>query len=317
MNKKTVLALAVAVMLGGSVAQAKRPAKAATTQKTVVKANEPKITVKEAEDSLSRQLARIYGASINKMFEQRKGAASKDKFKEGFAIVMKNDTTNTDFLDGLAFGLEVLRTQMQMKSKQKINLNTTEFARELGNTLADTKVMSEAELKGLNEKVTQLMNATEQLARENDPQAIANKKAGAEFAQKTLKADKAYRRTASGLVYKVLVPGKGENFKATDVVKIKYKGTHIDGSTFDENGEGSEMGISNFVPGFKEALMLMNPGCKLRAIIPAELAYGLRGGGQGVIGPNETLVFDIETPEPAKKPEEAKKETPKAEKAAK
>lgn len=305
MNKKTVLALAIAAMLGGSVAQAKKP-KAAASHKpavTAIKAEEPKITVKEAEDSLSRQLARIYGASINKMFEQRKGAASKDKFKEGFAVVMKNDTSNTDFLDGLAFGLEVLRTQIQMKSKQKINLNTAEFARELANTLADTKVMSEAELKGLNEKVTQLMNATEQLARENDPQAAANKKAGAEFAQNALKTDKGYHRTASGLVYKVVTPGKGESFKATDVVKIKYKGTHIDGSTFDENGEGTEMGISNFVPGFKEALMLMNPGCKLRAIIPAELAYGLRGGGQGVIGPNETLVFDIETPEPAKKPE--------------
>ncbi len=305
---KSILALALIAAMGASNAQAAKP-KAAAKAKTATEATAaPTITVKEAEDSLSRSLARIYGASINKMYAERKHGASKDKFLEGFQVVTKADTSNTDFLDGIAFGLELLRQQIQMKSKQKINLNKDAFAAQLANTLTvDTAVLTDGQLRLLNSDVTKLMSATEQLARENDPQAIANKKAGADFVAKTIASDKSYKKTASGLVYKVITAGKGDNYKATDVVKIKYKGTHTDGSVFDENKDGAEMGISNFVPGFKEALLLMRPGCKLRAIIPGDLAYGVRGGGQGVIGPNETLVFDIETPEAAKAPEADKK----------
>ncbi len=305
---KSILAVALIAAIGAGNAHAAKPkaAKKAVAAATAEQAA-PAITVKEAEDSLSRSLARIYGASINKMYAERKQGASKDKFLEGFQIVTKADTSNTDFLDGIAFGLELLRQQIQMKSKQKINLNKDAFAAQLASTLTDTTVLTEGQLRLLNNDVTKLLSATEQLARENDPQAIANKKAGADFVAKTLASDKSYKKTASGLVYKVITAGKGDSYKATDVVKIKYKGTHIDGSTFDENKEGAEMGISNFVAGFKEALQLMRPGCKLRAIIPGDLAYGVRGGGQGVIGPNETLIFDIETPEAAKKPDAEKK----------
>ena len=310
---KSILALALIAALGAGNAQAAKPKATKAKTATAAKATEqaaPTISVKEAEDSLSRSLARIYGASINKMYKERKVNTSKDKFLEGYKLVAARDTSDGDYLDGLAFGMEVLRTQIQMKKQQKIDLNRSEFSKELEKTMADTTVLNDGQLRLLNNDVQKLMNSTEQIARESDPEAIANKKAGAEYIASLLK-QKGYKQTESGLVYKVITAGKGDNFKASDVVKIKYKGTHINGTTFDENKEGAEMGINNFVPGFKEALQLMNPGCKLLAVIPGDLAYGVRGGGKGVIGPNETLIFEIETPEAAKKPEDKKADAPK------
>lgn len=77
---------------------------------------------------------------------------------------------------------------------------------------------------------------------------------------------------------------------------VKYEGRHIDGSVFDDGqGQVQEFPVSRVVPGFSEGLMLMSPGAKYRFYIPGNLGYGERGtGAGGPIGPNETLVFDVE-----------------------
>lgn len=100
------------------------------------------------------------------------------------------------------------------------------------------------------------------------------------------------RTTASGLQYKVLKEGTGARPTDADVALIKYKGTLRDGKVFDEN-ERAPFPVAQVVPGFSEALKLMQKGGKYRLWIKPELGYGDRDTG-GVIPPNSVLVFDVE-----------------------
>lgn len=100
----------------------------------------------------------------------------------------------------------------------------------------------------------------------------------------------------SGLQYKVLQPGSGKSPTARDKVKVHYTGTLIDGSVFDssiERGQPIEFRVDGVISGWTEALQLMKAGSKWMLYIPPDLGYGEAGAG-GVIGPNETLIFEVE-----------------------
>lgn len=101
----------------------------------------------------------------------------------------------------------------------------------------------------------------------------------------------------SGLQYEVLVEGKGgAKPTATDTVKTHYHGTLVDGTVFDssvDRGEPVEFPVNGVIDGWQEALQLMSVGDKWRLVIPSDLAYGEHGAG-GMIGPNATLVFEVE-----------------------
>lgn len=101
--------------------------------------------------------------------------------------------------------------------------------------------------------------------------------------------------TASGLQYEVMRAGTGERPTAESVVRIHYRGTLIDGTEFDSSygrGEPAEFPLDGVIAGFSEALQLMPVGSQWRVVIPSEIAYG--PGGSGPIGPNSTLIFEIE-----------------------
>ena len=102
--------------------------------------------------------------------------------------------------------------------------------------------------------------------------------------------------TASGLQYEVLTNGTGATPVETDQVTVHYHGTLIDGTVFDSSVERSQPAtfqVNGVIPGWVEALQLMNVGSKYKLYIPSDLAYGERGAG-GSIGPNETLIFEVE-----------------------
>ena len=102
--------------------------------------------------------------------------------------------------------------------------------------------------------------------------------------------------TASGLVYESLKEGSGEPPKATDTVKVHYKGTFPDGKEFDSSykrGEPTEFPLNRVIPCWTEGVQRMKPGGKAKLVCPAAIAYGARGAG-GVIPPNATLHFEIE-----------------------
>ena len=106
--------------------------------------------------------------------------------------------------------------------------------------------------------------------------------------------------TASGLQYQVLEPGNGPKPSATDTVRVHYAGTLLDGKTFDSSYERKEpvvFALQQVVPGWQEGIALMPVGSKYRFWIPSELGYGEQGTPGGPIGPNETLVFEVELQE--------------------
>ncbi|MEP2101591.1 MAG: FKBP-type peptidyl-prolyl cis-trans isomerase [Parasphingorhabdus sp.] len=97
--------------------------------------------------------------------------------------------------------------------------------------------------------------------------------------------------TTSGLQYQVLKPGEGASPTATDTALVKYKGTTRDGNVFDEN-EQTPMPVGGVVPGFSEALQLMQKGGEYRIWIPSELGYGEQSPGPELPA-NSVLIFDV------------------------
>lgn len=123
----------------------------------------------------------------------------------------------------------------------------------------------------------------------------ANVEAGRVFLAENAKREGVVT-TASGLQYEVMEAGEGDSPKETDQVTVHYHGTLIDGSVFDssiERGQPATFPVNGVIPGWVEALQLMKPGAKYKLFIPSDLAYGERGAGQ-MIGPNTTLIFDVE-----------------------
>lgn len=115
--------------------------------------------------------------------------------------------------------------------------------------------------------------------------------------------------TASGLRFQILKPGTGPRPAADNAVLITYEGRLADGKVFDKSEQPVGMMVSGVIPGFQEALMLMNQGGTYRFWIPGALAYGPEGTPDGAIPPNAELDFtvtlvDIGRPAPAPAPAE-------------
>ena len=103
--------------------------------------------------------------------------------------------------------------------------------------------------------------------------------------------------TPSGVVFESLKAGSGESPKATDRVRVNYRGTFPDGREFDssyKSGKPAEFPLNRVIRCWTEGVQMMKPGGKARLTCPPATAYGERGAGGGVIPPNATLHFEIE-----------------------
>ena len=135
----------------------------------------------------------------------------------------------------------------------------------------------------------------EKVAKKNVELGAKNTKEGKTFLDANTKKP-GVTTLASGLQYKVLTEGKGAMPKASDTVKVHYRGTLLDGTEFDSSyarKEPAEFQVGGVIKGWTEGLQLMKTGAKWQLFIPAELAYGATGAGQD-IGPNATLIFEVE-----------------------
>jgi FKBP-type peptidyl-prolyl cis-trans isomerase len=125
--------------------------------------------------------------------------------------------------------------------------------------------------------------------------AAENKAAAKKFLDENKKKE-GVKTTASGLQYKVIKQGKGARPTATDTVKVHYKGSLLDGTEFDSSykrNQPAEFQVDQVIPGWSEALQLMNAGSKFELYLPPELAYGDRGAPP-VIEPGSLLIFEVE-----------------------
>lgn len=142
----------------------------------------------------------------------------------------------------------------------------------------------------------------QQLAQSRSAAAAAEeKKAGQAFLEKAA-AEKGAKKTASGLIYSEIKPGTGEQPKATDKVKVHYKGTLTDGTVFDssiDRGEPATFPLNGVIKCWTEGVQLMKVGGKSKLVCPSDLAYGDHGSPPK-IKPGATLVFEVELLEIAK-----------------
>jgi len=137
--------------------------------------------------------------------------------------------------------------------------------------------------------------------------AETNKAAAKKFLTEN-KAKKGVVTTASGLQYKVLKEGKGSKPGSTDMVKVQYKGTLLDGTEFDSSYKRNapvEFQVNQVIAGWSEALQLMNVGSTYELYLPPELAYGDQGSPP-VIEPGSMLIFQVELLEVIKDPQDKK-----------
>lgn len=173
-------------------------------------------------------------------------------------------------------------------------LNVDDFADALGAVFYGRATKMTAE-EAKTEVQSFFMQLQQKQQEENAKMADINAAAGEQFLLKNGKRAEVHT-TPSGLQYEIVKQGDGSRPTAGDSVTVHYTGKLIDGTVFDsseERGEPATFGVTQVIPGWVEALQLMNVGSRWRLFIPSALAYGPQGAG-GLIGPNQTLVFDVE-----------------------
>ncbi len=193
-----------------------------------------------------------------------------------------------------------LNTEME-KVSYSLGVNVAKSVKNQGLTKIDSEAIAQAfidvfegnELK-ISEQESNLI-LQDYFGKLTKEAQSANVEAGQKFLAENAKRD-GVTTTSSGLQYEVLAQGSGDSPKETDKVTVHYHGTLIDGTVFDssvERGQPATFPVNGVIPGWVEALQLMKPGAKYKLFIPSNLAYGERGAG-GSIGPNATLIFEVE-----------------------
>jgi FKBP-type peptidyl-prolyl cis-trans isomerase FklB len=209
------------------------------------------------------------------------GCFAKDKVTE-----LKTQDQKVSYLLGLDMGSYL--------KKMGITIDQAALFQGIMDTLSGKKpLLTQEEATTLKQEFGKKMQ-DEQMAKAKAA-GEKNTKEGAEFLEKN-KSEKDVVTTASGLQYKILTQGTGAKPKATDMVTVNYKGTTIDGKEFDSSykrGQPATFPVNGVIPGWTEALQLMNVGTKAKLFVPSSLAYGERGAGPD-IGPNSTLIFEVE-----------------------
>ena len=209
------------------------------------------------------------------------------KYLKDSEIAFDNDAFKTGLEDGLA-GRELRLTKEQLTAIRGVIQQKQQKAQEI--------------------RRAEMMEKME-------AQKIENKTAGDTF-MAAKKAEKGVQSTESGILFEVLTEGTGPKpMAATDTVVVHYTGTLLDGTKFDssvDRGQPASFALNQVIKGWTEGVQLMNTGSKYRFYIPSELAYGSDARPGSPIGPNSTLIFDIELIEVKAPQAEVKKEVQEA-----
>ncbi len=202
---------------------------------------------------------------------------------EGSISSAKVETAN----DSLSYALGMLIGNNLATDFDKVNYAVMAKAMEEAN--ADSGEVLFGDLNEANMFVQNYMQAIQ------EQKGQANIEKGQAFLEENA-AREEVAVTESGLQYEVITEGTGEKPTAESTVKVHYHGTTIDGTVFDssvERGEPVEFPLNGVIAGWTEGVQLMSVGSKYKLYVPSDLAYGARGAG-GPIGPNETLIFEVE-----------------------
>ena len=240
---------------------------------------------------LSTALLAALAAGCNKPAGKNEAAkpAAETKGAEGADKIagLPTEKDQVSYMVGMA-----LAKQLE-PMKEEIDVDT--IAKAIKTSLSGGKLlMTEEQAQKVGESFGQKMQAKQIAKMMAD--AKANLEAGQKFLAENAKKP-GVQTTASGLQYQVITEGKGAKPKSGDVVRVHYKGSLLDGKTFDssyDRGQPVVFPLDQVVPGWQEGLQLMPVGSKYKLWIPANLGYGEKGTPGGPIGPNSTLVFEVE-----------------------
>jgi len=228
--------------------------------------------------------------------EYHQEAFDRDAFMRGFKEGMQRDTTEYAYLYGLREGLMVREELDKMAEAYDIRIDYGKFMDEYAKAFTDT--LSEEQYQKMQDKmqemqVTLMTRRQAVQERKRQAQAEANDKAAKEHTAKLLK--EGYTKAPSGLIYKVVKPGKGPKVQLNDQVLVNYTGKHINGKEFDSsNGNPVQMSPSGVIQGYRDAMMMLGKGGKILIALPGNLGYGKNGQPAAGIGPNEMLMFELE-----------------------
>jgi len=190
-------------------------------------------------------------------------------------------------LDSVSYSLGILVAQ-NLKQQGLEGVNTTLVAKGMEDALKNSG--AKVDPAGANKLLQEYMMKE---------QAKKGEKAMAEgklFLEANAKR-KGVTTLPSGLQYEIMTAGTGPVPTKADKVTVHYHGTLLDGTIFDSSvnrGQPATFGVTQVIAGWTEALQLMPKGSKWKLFIPSNLAYGERGGPGGKIGPNTTLIFEVE-----------------------
>src|SRR6058998_772854 len=199
--------------------------------------------------------------------------------------------------------------------RQKVDVNPDVLAAGIKDAIAGKPQLTPDQVKDIMAQFEKDMEQKQKQLGEK------NKTEGTKFLEEN-KKKAGVKTTASGLQYKVLKEGNGAQPKATDTVTVNYRGTLINGTEFDSSykrGQPATFPVNGVIKCWTEALQLMKVGSKYQVVVPSNLAYGERSVSPE-IGPNATLIFEVElldakpppTPAPQAAPQAAPKTTPAA-----
>ncbi|HEY4271275.1 MAG TPA: FKBP-type peptidyl-prolyl cis-trans isomerase [Candidatus Udaeobacter sp.] len=194
---------------------------------------------------------------------------------------LKDQKDKVSYSIGMQIGFNLAR--------QKVDVNPDILVAGIKDSLANKPQLTPDQVK---EVMAQFEKDMEQKQKDLGEK---NKTAGTKFLEENKKKP-GVKTTASGLEYKVEKEGTGSQPKPTDMVTVNYRGTLIDGTEFDSSykrGQPATFPVNGVIKGWTEALQLMKKGAKYQLFIPSSLAYGERAMGPD-IGPNSTLIFEVE-----------------------
>ncbi len=283
--KKLILACGVGALLLSSTACGKSSA-----------ASEGDAAV---NDSVSVLFGKVIGAQFAEQAARQNESFDKQAFIRGIQIAVNADSTEEAYLQGVSLGARFAQQFNYFSKEMGVDVDRALFMKEfkaavMADTVANTMV-DQALLNSLMERAQKRAEERKLEALNSAPEAVAARKAGEAYIDSLKKADNTVKTTESGLSYKVISEGEGDAITDNDQVSVIYKGSLPDGTVFDDSkGEARSFRPTNVVPGFGEGLKLMKKGAKYVLYIPGDLAYGVQGQPRAGIGPNQTLVFEVE-----------------------
>lgn len=197
-------------------------------------------------------------------------------------------------IDSVSYAFGFLNGQ-QLSQQGMSDLDPELFAKGMQQAMnEDSSQINKDTLRSLLQSYQ--MKAQAKAQRQRAAEAQENQEAGKKFLAEN-KTKEGVQTTESGLQYKVLEEGSGASPTAEDTVTVNYKGTLLNGEVFDssyERGQPADIPLNRVIPGWTEGIQLMKEGGKYKFWIPGDLAYGPNPRPGGPIGPNETLIFEVE-----------------------